>query len=73
MNIGIEIRKIENKMLFIGTKLSVMHSLLIILQEYLENNGIDSVIDVQNLLTVTIKEFKAIKKKFNKVEQILNI
>ena len=60
-------------MLFIGTKLSVMHSLLIILQEYLENNGIDSVIDVQNLLTVTIKEFKAIKKKFNKVEQILNI
>ena len=60
-------------MLFIGTKLSVMHSLLIILQEYLENNGIDSVIDVQNLLTVIIKEFKAIKKKFNKVEQILNI
>ena len=69
----IKIRKIENKMLFTGTKLSVMHSLLIILQEYLENNGIDSVIDVQNLLTVTIKEFKAIKKKFNKVEQILNI
>ena len=69
----IRIGKIQNKMLIIGARLSIMHSLLLILLEYLENNGNTSVIDAQHLLTVTIKEFKNIKKRFNKVEQILNI
>ncbi|MBQ4647490.1 MAG: hypothetical protein IJB79_09100 [Candidatus Gastranaerophilales bacterium] len=69
----IKIEKIQNKMLIVGVKISIIYSLLLILQEYLENYGNSEVIDAQNLLIVALKEFKELKKRFDKVEQILNI
>ena len=60
-------------MLYVGIKLSIIDSLLEILLENIRENGDKTIINAQNLLNITIKEFREIRKKFNKIEQILNI
>lgn len=60
-------------MLYVGIKLSIIDSLLEILLENIRENGDKTTINAQNLLSITIKEFREIRKKFNKIERILNI
>lgn len=60
-------------MLYVGIKFSIIDSLLEILLENIRENGDKTTINAQNLLNITIKEFRKIRKKFNKIERILNI